>query len=125
MILNFQILMGFADVAKGLISVGEGFVALAEKVVDFAADFLKFVQDVVAAGSKVLSTVLDWAADNLFKLNLLELNGKFDNDFNACVGLKIDCMILGLKIDWQGKSYSCTYAVENLSGPLSFNLPLY
>ena len=112
--------MGFADVAKGLISVGEGFVALAEKVVDFAADFLKFVQDVVAAGSKVLNTVLDWAADNLFKLNLLELNGKIDNDFNACVGLKIDCMILGLKIDWEGKSCSCTYAVETLSGS-----PLY
>ena len=100
---SFQILMGFADVAKGLISVGEGFVSLAEKVVDFAADFLSFVQDVVEAGSRVLQEVLDWAADNLFKLDLLELNGKLDNEFNACIGLKLKCVIVGLKIDYSGK----------------------
>lgn len=100
--------MGFADVAKGLISVGEGFVSLAERVVDFAADFLNFVQKVVAAGSKVLQTVLNWAADNLFKINLLELNGKLDSDFNACVGVKVDCVILGLVINYQGTGFSCT-----------------
>ena len=100
---SFQILMGFADVAKGLISIGEGFVALAEKVVDFAADFLSFVQDVVEAGSRVLQEVLDWAADTLFKLELLELNGKLDNEFNACIGMKLKCVIIGLNIDYSGK----------------------
>ena len=97
--------MGFADVAKGLISVGEGFVSLAEKVVDFAADFLHFVQDIVAAGAQVLAQILDWAADNLFKLDLLELNGKLDSEFNACIGLKIKCIIVGLRIDHSGKSH--------------------
>ena len=96
--------MGFADIAKGLISVGEGFVSLAEKVVDFAADFLRFVHDIVAAGSKVLGEVLDWAAENLFKIDLLELNGKLDSDFNACVGLKVKCVIVGLRINFDGKS---------------------
>ena len=107
--------MGFADVAKGLISVGEGFVSLAEKVVDFAADFLHFVQDIVAAGSKVLGEILDWAADNLFKLDLLELNGKLDSDFNACVGLKIKCVIVGLKIDYAGECQQCRLHICNLT----------
>ena len=95
--------MGFADVAKGLISVGEGFVSLAEKVVDFAADFLEFVKGVVAAGSQILQDVADWASKNLFKLTLLELSGKFDSEFNACVGMKLKCVIVGLKIDYSGK----------------------
>ena len=106
--------MGFADIAKGLISVGEGFVSLAEKVVDFAADFLRFVHDIVAAGSKVLEEVLDWAAENLFKIDLLELNGKLDSDFNACVGLKVKCVIVGLRINFDGKpskSY-CTLYIQ-------------
>ena len=106
--------MGFADVAKGLISVGEGFVTMAEKVVDFAANFLTFVQGIVAAGAEVAAQILDWAAENLFKLKLLELNGKFDSDFNACVGLKIYCMILGLDINWEGESYFRTYSAETL-----------
>ena len=95
--------MGFADVAKGLISVGEGFVILAEKVVDFAEDFLKFVKGVVAVGSQILQDVADWAAKNLFELKLLELSGKLDNEFNACVGMKLQCVIVGLNIDYSGK----------------------
>lgn len=98
----FQILMGFADVAKGLISVGEGFVALAEKVVDFANDFLSFVNNIVQAGLSVFQQMAEWASKNLFKIDLLELRGSLDDDFNACVGITAKCVILGLKIDYEG-----------------------
>ena len=95
--------MGFADVAKGLISVGEGVVSFAEDVVDYAANFLRFVQDVVAVGSQILQDVASWVADNLFQIDLLELNGKLDNKFNACVGLKLKCVIVGWRIDYSGE----------------------
>ena len=101
--------MGFADIAKGLISVGQGVVSLAKDVVDYAADFLHFVQDVVAIGSKILEDVVDWAADNLFKLDLLELNGKLDRESNACVGLKVKCVIVGFHINYEGRCLIAKY----------------
>ena len=98
--------MGFADIAKGLVNVAVGVVSFAETVVDSAAGFLQFVRTIVAAGSKVLEEVVNWAADNLFKLELLELNGKLDNKFNACVGLKVQCVIVGFNIDYDGKPFN-------------------
>ena len=117
--------MGFADMAKGLISVGEGFVSLAERVVDYAADFLHFVQDIVAAGAKILADIADWAADNLFKLELLELNGKLDNDFNACVGMKLKCVIVGFRINFDGKSHLKSLKSHILNRAPWFNFMLH
>ena len=97
--------MGFADIAQGLTKVAEGFVTLAEKVVQFAGDFLRFVRRIVAVGSRVLGDIADWAAENLFRLDLLELNGRLDSDFNACVRLKVQCVIVGMNIDYDGKSF--------------------
>ena len=97
-----QILIGLAEIGKGLIDVGKGFVTMAEKLVGFGKDILSFVQKVVEVGSKILSEVLDWLADNLFKIDLLELRGKLTPDFNACVGITVKCVIVGVRIDYSG-----------------------
>ena len=79
-------------------------VSLAKTVVSYGADFLHFVHGVVDVGSTIKQDVAGWLGDNLFKLELLELNGRFDRDSNACVGLKVNCVIIGLPIKVNGTS---------------------
>eukprot|EP00794_Sanderia_malayensis_P016803 gene16803-18499_t len=97
------IMIGLTEIGKGLIDVGKGFVSMASKLVDFGNDVLDFAISAVKLGKQIADAVTDWLAENLFEIRLLELNGKLDNEFNACVGLKVDCTILGLKIDYEGE----------------------
>ena len=95
-------MIGFAEIGKGLIDVGKGFVTMAKKLVAFANTVLEFVKDVVAAGIEISQRFLNWAGDNLFKVDLLELRGKLTSDFNACVGITCKFTILGLSADYTG-----------------------
>ncbi|XP_065056002.1 uncharacterized protein LOC135684357 [Rhopilema esculentum] len=95
-------MIGFAEIGKGLIDVGKGFVTMAKKLVAFANTVLEFVKDVVAAGIEISQRFLNWAGDNLFQVELLELRGKLTSDFNACVGITCKFVIFGFKADYTG-----------------------
>ena len=75
---------------------------MAGKLLDFGKDVLEFAKKAVAIGKSIAEAVTDWLGENLFKIDILELSGSLDADFNACVGLKVKCAILGIKIDYDG-----------------------
>ena len=95
-------MIGLSEIGKGLIKVGQGFVALADKLVDFGRDILAFAKKVVEVGQRIGNDILAWVGENLFKIDLLKLSGSLDSDFNACVGLEVECVIFGIEIDYKG-----------------------
>ena len=94
-------MIGLAEIGKGLISVGQGFVTLADGLLEFGKDVLKLAKDIVDIGLKIGQKLMD-AVGELFKLELLELRGKLDADFNACLGITLDCIIFGIPIHYKG-----------------------
>ena len=94
-------MLGLTEIGKGLIKVGKGFVKLADGLLEFGKDVLKFAEDVVDVGLKIAKDIVT-AVGKIFQLNLLELRGKLDPDFNACVGITVDCVIVGIDIYYKG-----------------------
>ena len=84
--------------------MGRGFVQLADGLLEFGKDVLKFAEDIVEVGLTIAKEIVT-AAGKIFKLNLLELRGNLDPDFNACVGITLDCMIVGVKIYYKGNKH--------------------
>ncbi len=70
---------------------------------DFADEVLEFAKTAVKVGKQIAVQVTDWLAKNLFEIRLLELNGKFTKEFDMCVGLKVDCTIIGITINYSGE----------------------
>ena len=98
-----QLLIGLTEVGKGLLDVGRGVVGLANKLVDFAGEVLEFAKKAVAVGLQIVQAAIDWLAKNLFDIRKIELGGSLDKEFNACLDLIVDCTILDLNIDYEGR----------------------
>ena len=96
--------MGLSEIGKGLIDVGNGFVLLAKKLVEFAQNFLTSVRAIVAVGSQILNAGINWLGENLFKIDELKIWANINNDFNACAGIKLKCVILNFDVDYEGIS---------------------
>ena len=77
---------------------------LADGLLEFGKDVLRFARDIVDIGLKIGQKLAD-AIGDLFKLKKLELRGNLDADFNACVGITLDCIILGIPIYYKGNEF--------------------
>ena len=105
-------MIGLTHIADGLLDLGKGVLSLADGCLNLANSVLDFVKKATAIGLKILADM----AKKLFRLNKLEVYGKLDSSFNACVGLYVDCVILGAAIKFDTSACLNMEFLANLVG---------